>query len=82
MRIHPREATVRSAENELREEIHRVIEKHELTEAEALRMVNAVCSGWIGWVARYAVRQERHGNTDTPGGLAPEPSSDADGGES
>ena len=70
MRIHPRETTVRRAESELREEILRVVEKHDLTEAEALRMVNNVCSFWIADVAKYAIRQERHGNMSTPGGLA------------
>lgn len=44
-------------------------EKHGLTEAEKLRVVNAIASDWIAGVAKYAIRDERHGNTSTPGGL-------------
>ncbi len=70
MRIHPREERVRKAENELRELLCSITEKHELTEAEKLRVINAIASDWIAGVAKYAIREERHGDANTPGGLA------------
>ncbi len=46
-----------------------IVKKYDLTEAEALRLVVSEFSAWIGLVAKYAIREERHGNTDTPGCL-------------
>lgn len=69
MKIHPREVIVRKAENELRELLCTVTDKHGLTEAEKLRVINAIASDWIAGVAKYAIRDERHGVTDKPGGL-------------
>lgn len=65
--IHPREHAVRAAEIKLREAIATATAG--LTEAEALRAVNAVASEWIATCARYAIREERHGDTSKPGGL-------------
>ncbi len=69
MKIHPREPRVRQAENELRTALADIVKKYDLTDGEALAIVNAALSGWVGGVAKYAIREERHGNTDTPGGL-------------
>ena len=69
MRIHPREERCHKAENELRESLLEIVQKHELTEAEALRVVNAALSGWVGSVAKYAIREERHGDPSKPGGV-------------
>jgi hypothetical protein len=63
---HPREVLVQEAELNLREAILKVTK--DLTEAESLRVVNSVMSSHIGSVAKYAIREERHGNTETPGG--------------
>lgn len=69
MKIHPRELLVRQAENDLRIALLDIKTRHGLTEAEALRMINTATSEWIGGVAKHSIREERHGNTDTPGGL-------------
>lgn len=69
MRIHPREEQTRKAENELRSAILDIVQKHKLTEGEALRVVNEACSSWIAGVAKYAIREERHGDATKPGGL-------------
>lgn len=69
MKIHRREARVKKAEFELRDAVSAVVEKHDLTEAESLRVVNTALSEWIASVAKYAIREERHGTTDKPGGL-------------
>jgi hypothetical protein len=71
MRRHPREQRCVEAEVALSSAILDITQKHALTEAEALRVVNAACSSWIGNSAKYAIREERHGNTDTPGGRIP-----------
>ncbi len=69
MRIHPRDILVRHAENELREALADLVKKHALTEAEALRVVNAALSDWVAGVAKYAIRGERHGDPSKPGGI-------------
>lgn len=81
MKLHEREIVVRRADVGLRTAIEDVIDKHDLTAVEALQVVNAALSSWIGSYAKYAIRRERHGNEDTPGGWAAEPSS-SDSGES
>ncbi len=70
-RIHEREAATKAAERALSQAIDDTIKAHGLTGGEALRVVNAAFAGWLGDLARTWVRQERHGNTDTPGGFAP-----------
>jgi len=72
VRIHPREEIVRGAENGIRLALADIVQEHKLTEAEALRVVNAALSDWIGGVAKFAIREERHGNSDTPGGFEPD----------
>lgn len=69
MKIHRREIRCRAAESDLRNAIGELSDKHDLTGAEMLRIVNAVLSDYIASIAKYDIRQERHGNTDTPGGL-------------
>lgn len=46
------------------------IEKMDLTEGEQLRICGEVYANWISDIAKYMIRDKRHGNTDTPGGLA------------
>lgn len=69
MKIHQREQTVRAAELELRCAINDTIKKHKLTSGESLRVVITIAYEWIGNMARYAIREERHGDSDKPGGL-------------
>lgn len=70
-RIHPRETAVKAAEIDLAKVVSDTIEKHKLTEAEALRVVNNALSGWIAGFAKYAIRAERHlDDPEKPGGWA------------
>lgn len=69
-RQHPRELRCNKAEIDLSMAIHKVIEEHNLTTAEQLRVVNAALSKYIGHIAKIEIRLERHGNTETPGGWA------------
>jgi hypothetical protein len=73
MKIHPREQRVREAQNDVSTYLSLVKRENELTEAEMLRVVNNVCHEWVGGVAKYWIREERHGNSDTPGGLEGSP---------
>lgn len=68
-RQHPREQACNEAERDIELAIATALLSHALTEAEGLRVVNAVASRHIGGVAKYAIRQERHGDADKPGGL-------------
>lgn len=61
---------VPEAADELMKATADLVKKYELTEAEQIRVVVAACQNWLGSIAKYAIREERHGNTDTPGGLA------------
>lgn len=68
-KIHPRELVCNKARTDLDEAVAGALEKHELTEAEELRVLNEVFHRYIGSIAKYAIRRERHGNEDKPGGL-------------
>ena len=65
--LHPREQLVTEAKLKLQMALEGVLEG--LTEAEGLRVVNSVLSGYVGSVAKYAIREERHGGLEKPGGL-------------
>jgi hypothetical protein len=67
--LHPRELECNKARHDITKAILDAVEKYGLTTAEQLRIVNAVSFEWIGGIAKYAIREERHGNTETPGGL-------------
>jgi hypothetical protein len=66
-RMHEREALVRAAETKLRTALAEATEG--LTEYESLRVVNGCASDYIGGIAKYGIREERHGNVNKPGGL-------------
>jgi len=68
-RIHEREKLVTAAEIELRKATMKAAE--DLTQGEYLRVLVNVLAGVISSIAKYAIREERHGDPDTPGGLAP-----------
>lgn len=70
LKIHPREKKCTAAESELRGVILGLDQKHKLTQAELIQVLTHVFSDEILSMMKYAIRQERHGNTDTPGGLA------------
>lgn len=69
MKLHPREQVVTDAENEVRTALVEAIKKYELTTGEELRILANLFGSEVGTIAKYIIRQERHGNTDTPGGL-------------
>ena len=75
-KIHPRESIVAEARLELATAINNIRVKYDLTSAEHLQMVNTELSSVVGFMAKFAIREERHGNTDTPGGWAAEEEED------
>ncbi len=70
MMIHPREERCRAAEGAINEALWCAVDKYALTDAERLRVVTAALAGYLSGMAKYAIREERHGNSNTPGGLA------------
>ena len=66
-KIHKRERVTNEAANKLRIAIADATRG--LTEGESLRIVNQVCSEWIGTMAKYHIRIERHDDPDKAGGL-------------
>ncbi len=70
MRLHPREMVVRQAKCDLLNAILDVVAKHELTEGEQLSVVAGELSSWVMGVAKYAIREERHGDPEKCGGLS------------
>jgi hypothetical protein len=70
MKIHPREQLIKEIEMKLKTAI--VEATRELTTAETIQLVNHVCRDEIAGIVKYQIRMERHGNTNTPGGMAPD----------
>jgi hypothetical protein len=68
MRIHPREELVDEGEKILREAIGKLY-KLSLTHDEFIRVVTDVMSNTILQSTKYAIRMERHGDREQPGGL-------------
>ncbi len=69
MKIHPREEKVRAAENDLRKAISDARAKYDLTAFEELRIATQVFADVAGSIAKYGIREERHGDPNKPGGL-------------
>lgn len=69
MGLHPRYLIEREAELELRQAVSDVLNKHDLTVLEAIRLLNMVCSDRITSIVKYELRVERHGNADDPADL-------------
>ena len=67
-RLHKREQIVREAELKLRQAMLDIWKESDLTDAEMLRIVAACFGDHVAGHAKYDIRMERHGNTDTPGG--------------
>ena len=64
-RMHPRVPIVNGAEIKLREALSEI--RKDLTEPEFLKVVANVLGDEVGTIAKYAIRQERHGCTDKAG---------------
>ena len=73
-RLHPREVIVNAAERELRDAVQAIVYAEgpkELTTAEQLQIVTAVLGGWLENLAKWMIRDERHGKgSQKQGGLA------------
>lgn len=70
MKIHPGERLVIEAENKIRLAITDAT--MELTVAETVSVIARVLSDKISGIMKYQIRMERHNNTTTPGGEAPD----------
>ena len=66
---HPRSRLCRDAEQDVLAALHAAISTYKLTPLEQMRLVNKVSSDFIGGVLKYAIRRERHGDTDKPGDI-------------
>ena len=64
---HPRELVVTKATLDLNAALLKIIEP--LTDGETLRVISDVFGGFLSSWAKYAIRDERHGTTEKPGGV-------------
>ena len=70
-KIHPREHPVLAATSELRSLVAKWMGKNpDLTTFELLQVVNGVLYSEMSGILKYAIREERHGDTNKPGGWA------------
>lgn len=78
VQMHPRRVVVRQAKSALSSALLDWEESDavkDLTPLEVLSVLQDVLGGQLSSLLKYEIRHERHGNYDTPGGLA---SSDED----
>lgn len=69
-RLHPREIAVQAAAADLGLVLSEWRLAHEdLTDLEALSIMNDVFSASIGSVVKFMLRVERHGDANRPGGM-------------
>lgn len=69
MRLHPREEVVSRARVDLMEKLLDWRRGHDLTTAELFSILGGTLGGEITGIAKYLIREERHGDQDRPGGL-------------
>ena len=72
LRTHERELPTNIAQNELVIAIVNELEKHDLTDGEYIRVISDVFHTLLSDWAKYQIREERHGNRDSLGGIASE----------
>ena len=70
-KLHPRYVVTAEAGAEINKAVANAIIKYQLTYGE----ITALLASEIASYAKYQVREERHGNAETPGQLAPEETS-------
>jgi len=72
VKLHPREEKVRQARLALSEKLIEWMREgaDELTFAEELRVVGGELGDYVGRMAKYEIRRERHGDDQKPGGMA------------
>jgi len=68
MELHEREKMVKEIEWDIGDVIAE--KTRELTTGEAIRVFCSLFNGQISTIAKYMIREERHGESDKPGGLA------------
>lgn len=73
MRLHAREQdVVMPAAADLTKRLLDWTHSHSLTATESLVVVSSALSSYINSLLKYQLRLERHGDADTPSGLAEE----------
>ncbi len=68
-KLHSREKAVMSAESKLRSALVDLEKEFDLTRFELIQVIQSVAGEYILSICKYAIRRERHGSTDKPGGL-------------
>ena len=63
MKIHPRTMVVQKAEAQIQLAVSKISEEFNLTHGEMVRIL----SGLLAFEAKYMIRNERHGESETPG---------------
>ena len=63
---HPRDIEFQKAKAKITLEFFERVDENNLTDGEVM----SILSGLMSSTAKYAIRMERHGNYETPGGLA------------
>lgn len=69
-RLHPREKMVREAQTQLMQNLLDLQRNFELTDGEWVSIIAGELGDTLTRWAKYAIREERHGRADRPGGLA------------
>lgn len=72
LEFHEREQLTRKADRALNEKILEWMKEWSaiLTPAEETKIVLSQCNNHIQQIMKYEIRYERHGDTDSPGGLS------------
>ena len=72
MKLHEREKLVRAAGMDLSGKLLEWMSEGQpqLTGGEELKVVGGELGRYVSQMAKYQIRRERHGDEDTPGGLA------------
>ena len=71
MRLHPREIDLDKASAKLKLAILDAVDElpDDITDGEYIKIINGISYELIASWAKYQIREERHGDEDTPGGL-------------
>ena len=70
MKMHEREMVVKEVQLKLSKHLCDTMIDSDLTYGEQLRVLTEVYGNWIASIAKYMIREERHGDTTKCGGLA------------
>lgn len=70
MKMHPREQVAKEVSLKLSKHLCDTMLDSDLTYGEQLRVLEEVYGNWIASIAKYMIREERHGDPNKCGGLA------------